>query len=312
MARKPRLHLPGGLYHVMLRGNGGQDIFFAKKDRRRLLELLAEGTARFGFRVHGFCLMTNHLHLVLQAGEEPLARAMQNLSFRYTRFLNARMGRVGHLFQGRYKALLVDGDSYLLELVRYVHLNPVRAGLVKRPADWTWSGHRAYLGKAELPWLTTDWVLERFAGRRDRARAGYAAFVREGLGEGHRPEFHAGAADARVLADDDFLERVLARSGRRRATLKLDDIVAGVCAVYGLEARALGGPTRRRQLSEARGVIALIGRDSGAASLAQLAAAWRRDASTLSRNLRRLEQRQDHDPELARRIEACNNTIIQA
>ena len=90
MARKPRLHVPGGFYHVMLRGNGGQDIFFAKGDRRRFTELLAEGTARFGFRVHGFCLMTNHLHLVLQVGEEPLSRAMQNLSFRYTRFLNAR------------------------------------------------------------------------------------------------------------------------------------------------------------------------------------------------------------------------------
>ena len=111
MARKPRLHVPGGLYHVMLRGNGGADIFFSKADRKRFYALLEEGGQRFGTRLHGFCLMTNHVHLVLQAGEAPLSRPMQNLAFRYTRHVNARRKRVGHLFQGRYKALLVDGDS---------------------------------------------------------------------------------------------------------------------------------------------------------------------------------------------------------
>ena len=186
MARKPRLHVPGGFTHVMLRGNGGADIFFAEADRRRFLDLIAEGVERFGHRLHGYCLMTNHVHLVVQAGEAPLSRAMQNLAFRYTRQVNARKKRIGHLFQGRYKALLVDAESYLLELVRYVHLNPVRAGLVADPADWPWSGQRAYLGREDLPWLTTDWVLAQFGRRRAGARAGYRAFVAAGLGEGSR------------------------------------------------------------------------------------------------------------------------------
>jgi REP element-mobilizing transposase RayT len=221
----------------MLRGNGGQDIFFAKADRRRFYELLAEGTARFGTRVHGFCLMTNHLHLVLQVGDTPLSRAMQNLSFRYTRFLNARRRRIGHLFQGRYKAILVEADSYLLELVRYVHLNPLRAGLVERPEDWAWSGHLAYLGRERLDWLTTDLVLGRFGGRLERARAGYAAFVREGLDEGHRPEFHTGTADARVLADDGFLERVLSPAERPGRAPSLNVLVRRVAAETELAAR---------------------------------------------------------------------------
>ena len=107
MARKARLHIPGGVYHVMVRGNGGQAIFFDDEDRCRFYLLLQEGTVRFGYRVHGFCLMDNHVHLALQVGKIPLAKSMQNVSFRFTRWINRRLGRVGHLFQGRYKAILV-------------------------------------------------------------------------------------------------------------------------------------------------------------------------------------------------------------
>ncbi|MDH5561852.1 MAG: transposase, partial [Deltaproteobacteria bacterium] len=127
MARKPRIHYPGAVYHVILRGNGGQDIFFSKADRSRFYLLLQDGAERFSHRIHAFCLMTNHVHLAIQVGEVPLSRIMQNISFRYTGYLNRRKQRTGHVFQGRYKALLIDADSYLVELVRYIHCNPVRA-----------------------------------------------------------------------------------------------------------------------------------------------------------------------------------------
>ena len=199
MARKPRVHVTGGTYHVMLRGNGGQDIFFEREDRGELFQLLAEGTARFDYRVHAYCLMSNHLHLALEVGRIPLSRGMQNLAFRYTRWINRRERRMGHLFQGRYKALLVDRDAYLLELVRYIHLNPVRAGLISDPLDYPWSGHRAYLGQEEVAWLSTDWVLSQFDERRGIARRRYRAFVRAGTDEGYRDEFHSGAENPRVL-----------------------------------------------------------------------------------------------------------------
>src|SRR5512146_1265568 len=176
MARKPRLHVPGGLYHVILRGNAREDIFFAAQDRHCLYDLLAQGVARFGYRVHAFCLMTNHLHLALQAGDQSLSAGMQNLAFRYTRYLNARLQRFGHLFQGRFKAYLVDRDRYGLALVRYIHLNPVRARMVKQPAAYSYSSHRAYLGREVLPWLTTNWVLGQFAPRLGMARSRYARF----------------------------------------------------------------------------------------------------------------------------------------
>ena len=131
MARKPRIHLPGGVYHVMLRGNGGQAISSGDEDYAYLYRLFDEGTQRFGYRVHAFCCMPNHLHLAVQVGEIPLSRALQNVAFRYTRWINRRTQRIGHLFQGRYKALLVEKDAYLVELSRYIHLNPVRVGEVK-------------------------------------------------------------------------------------------------------------------------------------------------------------------------------------
>jgi REP element-mobilizing transposase RayT len=153
MARKPRVHCPGALYHVILRGNAGQTIFFDDRDRARFYLLLQEGTERFRHRIHAFCLMSNHVHLAIQVADLPLSRIIQNLSFRYTKWVNWRQSRSGHLFQGRYKAVLVDADAYLLELTRYIHLNPVEAGLVKEPEEHMGS-HRAYLGLGDS-WLTT-------------------------------------------------------------------------------------------------------------------------------------------------------------
>ena len=142
MARKARVHLPGGYYHVMLRGNGGNDIFFSDADRSRFLFLVQEGIARYEHRVHAFCLMGNHVHLLIQVGSVPLSKIMQNLSFRYTRYINKQKNIVGHLFQGRYKAIFVDADSYLLELTRYIHLNPIRAGLCAAAKDYEWSSYQ--------------------------------------------------------------------------------------------------------------------------------------------------------------------------
>ena len=119
--------------------------------------LVQKSVEHFAYRIHAFCLMSNHVHLAIQVGNVSLSRILQNLSFRYTRWVNWRQNRMGHLFQGRYKAVLVDADTYLKELTRYIHLNPVRAGIVKDPEAYPWSGHRAYLELEVIPWLTTDW-----------------------------------------------------------------------------------------------------------------------------------------------------------
>ena len=125
---------------------------------------------------------SSHLHLAVQGAEVPLSKIMQNVAFGYTRWINRRQRRICHRFQGRYQAIVVDADSYLLDLVRYIHLNPVRAALVTDPLDYAWSGHRAFLGQEVLPWLTTEWVLSMFAHQADLARNRYQDYVIDGVG----------------------------------------------------------------------------------------------------------------------------------
>lgn len=183
MARPLRIELSGGLYHVTSRGDRREDIYFSEADREAWLALFAQVCARFNWICHAYCLMTNHYHLVIETPEGNLAQGMRQLNGVYTQMVNRTHGRVGHVFQGRYKAILVEKDSYLLELARYVVLNPVRAGMVSEVGAWPWSSYPAMIGQAPSPvWLQTDWILGQFAPQRDRARLGYLDFVRAGVG----------------------------------------------------------------------------------------------------------------------------------
>jgi len=312
MARKPRIHVPGGTYHVMLRGNGGQDIFFDDSDRHHMYELLQEGVQRYGHRILGFCCMGNHVHLAVQVADEPLSQIMQNLSFRYTRWINRKWGRTGHVFQGRYKAILIDADSYLLELIRYIHLNPVRAGLVGDPVDYAWSGHRAYLGLQSLPWLHTEWILGLFAKRLNTCRKRYAAFVQEGLEEGFREDFHRGGKDGRVLADDRFLQKVLGKSSATLPEVTLREIAALVSADYGLDGLELSGSSRNRVLSEARAVVGWLARRLGAASTKEVAVFFHREASTFSRHIGRIDAEARASKVFRNMLKGYINTLTRA
>jgi putative transposase len=312
MARKPRLHVPGGLYHVILRGNALQDVFFSPEDRARLYELLSEGVGRFGYRVHAFCLMTNHMHLALQAGEAPLSAGMQNLAFRYTKHVNDRRKRVGHLFHGRFKAYLVDQDRYGLALARYLHLNPVRARMVRDPAAYPYSSHRAYLGLEKLPWLTTDWVLGQFGNRLGEARVRYARFIDAGRTEGHRKMFYGGEADSRVVGEEDFVRGVLKAKPKADRPPSLGEIVAYVCDGYRLSEAALLAPRKARVTAEARALVAWLALKNQASSLAVLAQYFGRDISTVSHALSRLEERSRNSPDFANALEQHLYAISQA
>ena len=297
MARKPRVHYPAALYHVIMRGNSRQDIFFDAEDRYRFYLLLQEGVEKYGHRIHAFCLMSNHIHIAIQVGEVSLSRIMQNLTFRYTRWINWRQKRSGHLFQGRFKAVLVDADSYLLELTRYIHLNPVRAGIVQSPEAYPWSGHRAYLGSEIIPWLTTDCVLSQFAGKSERARRGYREFVDRGKDEGHRKEYHSGSAnESRVLGDDTFIDKVLTQAeARPKKCIDLDEIIQSVCRKYEIEAKDLKAAGKYRNFSTARGMAAWLILETGGATLAELSRNTGRDVSTLSSAAKSIQVRAKSD-----------------
>ena len=303
MARRPRLHFPGALYHVILRGNGGDPVFFDEADRCRFYLLLQEGTERFGCRIHAFCCMTNHIHLALQVGDLPLSRLMQNLSLRYTAWINRRQDRKGHLFQGRYMALLIDHDNYLLELVRYIHLNPVRAGMVAHPDDYPWSGHGAYLGREIIPWLTTDYALGLLAPTKDESRRKYAGFVAEGFGEGHRHEFHRGPCEGRILGDDLFVEKVLHRAGEG-LPVPAGEVIDAVCREFAIDPEALRQPGKARPASTARAWTAWLVRELPGGTLAELGTRLGRDVVSLSQAAGRLEKLRAMDAGTGRRLDA--------
>jgi len=303
MARKPRIHYPGAFYHVMLRGNGGQDIFFSKGDRSRFSLLLQKGMERYNHRIHAFCQMTNHVHLVIQVGEIPLSRVMQNLSFRYTRYINSRKNRMGHLFQGRYKALLIDGDSYLVELVRYIHCNPVRAGLVTNPNRYPWSSHNAYLGHNSIPWLTTHLVLSQFAKQVNHARKLYDDFVQNGITEAHRHEFHSGTYQGRILGDEKFSENALSLAEEKcknRRTLR--QIIDAVCLSYGIEQEIFFEPGKKQPGAEARAIAAYLVQEEEYLSLTALGNLIGRDSAALSRAAGRIRERVRENSELFDKI----------
>lgn len=183
MSRQLRQEYPGALYHVTSRGDRRGTIFRSDNDRLVFLALLAETCKRFKFTVHAYCLMGNHYHLVVTTEEGRLAQGMRYLNSTYSQYFNRRNGLVGHVFQGRYKAILCQRETYLKVLARYVVLNPVRAGLVRHPADWPWSSYRATVGAADAPaWLEFTQVLALFDGLPAGAVAAYTEFVMDGIG----------------------------------------------------------------------------------------------------------------------------------
>ena len=184
MARPLRIEYPGAVYHVTSRGNEKKPVFKDEADRQNFLNTLQHVNKRYNWICHAYCLMTNHYHILIETPEGNLSIGMRQINSVYTQLFNKRHGRTGHLFQGRYKTILIQKDSHLLEVCRYVVLNPVRAKMVEKPDDYAWSSYLATAGRAKPhPCLTTDWVLKQFSGKRGKAEQEYRKFVSWGIGQ---------------------------------------------------------------------------------------------------------------------------------
>jgi len=181
MPRKPRIEFPGAVYHVFARGNRKQLIFYNKSDYVKYLHLVYDYKERYMFHVYAYALMPNHIHLLIETNEIPLSVIMQGLQQSYTQYFNLKHNQVGHVFQGRYKASLCDKDSYLLELVRYIHLNPIRAGLAVELFEYPWTGHKEYEMRPQKAIIDAGYMLEYFGPSLSEARKYYAQFIKDGL-----------------------------------------------------------------------------------------------------------------------------------
>jgi REP element-mobilizing transposase RayT len=287
MPRQPRLDAPDTLHHVMVRGLERRVIFVDDGDRADFVARVAALAEHGAWTVYAWALLPNHAHLLVRTGGRPLPRAMRSLLTGYAGAFNRRHKRVGHLFQNRYKSIVVEEAPYLLELVRYLHLNPIRAKVVpnlRRLDRYPWTGHSALLGTVPRPWQDTETILGQFGPTTLRSRKAYQAFLAAGLPQGRRPELQGGGllrshggwqavaalrrgreaylGDERILGGTDFVDRLRrteeTRAGQRRARLSLPTLLARVCRHVGLSPTQLAAGGRTAPASRAREGLAYL------------------------------------------------------
>lgn len=222
MLRPLRLEFPDALYHLTSRGDRREDIYEDDTDRRAYLEVLSSVIEQFNWTCYAYCLMSNHYHLLVQTPDANLSKGMRQLNGVYTQAYNRRHNKTGHLFQGRYKSILVDEDSYLLELSRYIVLNPVKAGMVKRVDQWKWSSYLVMVDEAPVPeWLKRDYLLSQFSLQRKTAIRKYRAFVQDGLKRG---SIWSQLKNQIYLGDQEFIDRVQQNIGEKENDLQIPKI----------------------------------------------------------------------------------------
>jgi len=291
MPRQPRLDAPGTLHHVMGRGIRGVKIFGHKKDREDFLRRLADLVSRDALRVYAWALMNNHFHVLTRTGRQSLSDSMRKLLTGYAVNFNRRHKRYGHLFQNRYKSILCEDEPYLLELTRYIHLNPLRAGMVKSLKElrgYLWCGHAAIMGEVEGKWQDTGTVLAYFGKRRKRAVEKYEDFVAEGIAAGRRPELVGGGlvrslggwsqvlssrragskvfSDERILGSSEFVQDVISEAEERvKDTLRLSStlpdlpsLAARISSGEEIDESQLCSGTRKRKVVKARRLLCQI------------------------------------------------------
>ena len=271
MGRKPRLHIDGGLYHIIARGNNQKEIFLDNSDYSAFLEKLQELKETLSFKLFAFCLMPNHFHLLMEVKNISNSIVMQRLLTFYTKYYNKKYKKIGHLFQGRYKSILCEKDNYLLELVRYIHLNPFRAGLVNKPGDWQWSGHKEYLeGNSNL--LDMREVLGVLSTNLKHAVTKYAEFVRDGSQMGKRKDYYP-EEKMPYVGSDSFVDNLIIKHKNlvasnlleTRLDLKssLKDILDKIVKENNIKADAILNGVRTSDITKSRVLFIMRAIDNG-------------------------------------------------
>ncbi|PKN23552.1 MAG: hypothetical protein CVU68_00595 [Deltaproteobacteria bacterium HGW-Deltaproteobacteria-3] len=322
MPRQARLDIPGALHHIMVRGIDKTNIFRDDEDKIRFLERLGRIVTEGKCVVYAWVLMDNHVHLIFKSGETGVSTAMRKLLTGYALYFNCRHRRTGHLFENRYKSILCDEDQYLLALVRYIHLNPMRAGMVNTLEDldcYPWCGHSALMNKRECPWMDTEQVLLQFGKTTRKAREAYRRFVQEGTGQGRDPVLTGGGLirsqggwsrvlamrgkvlqeeyDQRILGNGDFIREILNEAEgnlarqlkHRRDGRTITDIIREECERSKISSEELQLGNRRRIVCEARMTIARRSRHELGLSGAEIARHLGVNTSSINRALAREE-----------------------
>lgn len=312
MARQQRHFFPGATYHVMLRGNKDQSIFLSDDERCKFCLLLQEGVERYKHHILAFCFMTNHVHLAIQVADTPLSKIIHNLSFRYTQYYNTRHDTTGHLFQGRFKSLLVDSKSYLKELIRYIHLNPVRANIIDDPMQYRWSSHQAYFMKAHYTWLSQQLALVHFGAYKTDALHYLQAFIAAGCTTESAIDFQRGTATG-ILGDEEFINKVKNRtipSQQTTACCDITSLMKVITTYYNITEEELCSGIHNLKSCRIRAIMALFARDTKGITVKEIADLFRKDSSSMSKAASRLEQQMKKNDALVLEVADIMNALM--
>lgn len=281
MSRPLRVKYPGALYHVMNRGLGRANIFFTDQDRYLFLSLLKQVYEQYWIEIHAYCLMNNHYHLLIKTPESNIDIAMAFLGSNFTRQINIRQNRDGPLFRGRYKAILVEQDAYLLNVSRYIHLNPVTANIAKKAEDYYWSSYNCYLSETTTPsWLTTKLTLNMIASKNQRAH--YQWFVEEGI-DSVTETFYSKNKLGPVFATDFYKEKLAALVSKHQEIPEakaihlrsnLSKIIHAVAEHYGIDKKILYQQSRGQRQSP-KAIAIYLSRQLTLHSLNEIASAFK-------------------------------------
>jgi putative transposase len=282
MARLPRLHVPGGVYSIVLRGNRGQPIFRSDEDRVAFGRLVGKSLARHEARAFAYCWMESRVNLAVQVDEEPVERFVRGVAGPYARRVHRQAGIGGNLFAPRYIAVLVE-EQELPALVRHIHWSPVRAGLVREPGEHAWSSHRAYLRGVNIPWLTTTRVLRRLARASELPQAAYADYMRQDNPPEYQSGFECGSpCDPRAFGSAQFLASLPNGTPEpRRLRASLDQLIDATAEVLDVTPEEIVSLSRRRPLALARAIVTWHAVRHRIATLSQVSRRLGRDSSTL-------------------------------
>jgi REP element-mobilizing transposase RayT len=310
MARPLRITFHGAFYHITSRGNEQKKVFKSKRDREKFLEYLESATERYAAVIHAFCLMDNHYHLLLETPSGNLPQIMRHINGAYTTYFNTRRARSGHLFQGRYKAILVEKDVYAKELSRYIHLNPVRADMVGTPEDYPWSSYRYYVGESGGPdWLQRDFILAYFGKRTGTAQRGYRRFVRALLKRDYESPLKE-VTGSLILGSVEFIDSIKDRYLREEKDIRdlpaLRQIFTGISmeTVVKFTSTAFRDkPSRSRNAS-----IYLCRKHTGE-KLNAIGRQFGISDSAVSQACKRFKTKMDDDKELKKQIESIEKKI---
>ena len=315
MARPVRIEYPGAVYHVITRGNNRQSVFRDDQDRRKYLEKLAFYCEQKEVRPLCYCLLANHVHLLLETPKGNLSRMMQPFQTSYTVNFNRRHGRSGHVFEQRYKAFLVDKDNYLLQVSRYIHLNPVGAGIVNRPQEYRWSSYRAYAEGKREAWIDRELVLGKLGERQKERVLKYREYV-EGAVKRAEPWAALPVIRQAFVGEEVFLRQVkrrMVRDAEAEEKYGFREILHGVSKVMGIKENELRRPLRREEVQRGREILMYLARRYGEASLKELVAFLGvKEMSTVSHGVRRAEVRLQEEPAFRKNVERVLRNITHS